>query len=117
MSDILKEKLSIKSQPYSEAMSRQAPVFQRTPPLRVKYQHNSGAEEILRPTLMTVSDGRCYRKLTDETFGPRKSGTGSLSVAHHVTTGTTESTTTTSREEPVSKQPLFTGRYVLLEAH
>lgn len=38
---------------------------------RVHYQHGSGAEEILRPTLVTVS-GRCYRKLTETTFGKRK---------------------------------------------
>jgi len=33
--------------------------------------YGSGAEEILRPTLVTVS-GRCYRKLTETTFGKRK---------------------------------------------
>ena len=38
---------------------------------RVHYQHGSGTEEILRPTLVTVN-GRCYRKLTETTFGKRK---------------------------------------------
>lgn len=38
----------------------------------VRYQHGSGTDEVLRPTLMTVSDGRSYRKLTEVDFGPKR---------------------------------------------
>lgn len=38
----------------------------------VSYQDGSGADEVLRPTLMTVSDGRSYRKITEATFGPER---------------------------------------------
>ena len=37
----------------------------------MSYQHSSGTNEVLRPTLLTVSDGRSYRKLTEPIFGPR----------------------------------------------
>ena len=38
----------------------------------VSYQHGSGTDEVLKPTLMTVSDGRSYRKMTEATFGPQR---------------------------------------------
>ena len=38
----------------------------------VSYQQGSGTDEVLRPTLMVVSDGRSYRKLTDVNFGPKR---------------------------------------------
>ena len=38
----------------------------------VSYQHGSGTDEVLRPTLMTVSDGRSYRKMTEVPFGPKR---------------------------------------------
>lgn len=34
--------------------------------------HPGGSDETLRPTLMTVSDGRSYRKMTEATFGPKR---------------------------------------------
>lgn len=42
----------------------------------MSYQHGSGTNEVLRPTLLTVSDGRSYRKLTEPIFGPRKKPKG-----------------------------------------
>lgn len=56
---------------------------------RVHYHHESGTEEILSPTLITVG-GRCYRKLTEITFG-RKKGVESL--------------------EDRTKKPIFTGQW------
>ena len=38
----------------------------------VSYQHGSGTDEVLRPTLMTVSDGCSYRKMTEVEFGPKR---------------------------------------------
>lgn len=38
----------------------------------MSYQHGSGTDEVLRPTLMTVSDGRSYRKMTEVPFGPKR---------------------------------------------
>ena len=38
----------------------------------VSYQHGSGTDEVLRPTLMAVSDGRSYRKMTESSFGPKR---------------------------------------------
>ena len=54
---------------------------------RVHYHHGSGAEEILSPTLFTVG-GRCYRKLTEITFG-RKKGVDTLEdrTKKHIFTG------------------------------
>ena len=43
----------------------------------VSYQHGSGTDEVLRPTLMTVSDGRSYRKMTEVKFGPKRKEGGS----------------------------------------
>ena len=48
----------------------------------VSYQHGSGTDEVLRPTLMTVSDGRSYRKMTEATFGPRKERGTSTRPSH-----------------------------------
>jgi hypothetical protein len=42
----------------------------------VSYQHGSGTDEVLRPTLMTVSDGRSYRKMTEVEFGPKRREVG-----------------------------------------
>lgn len=42
----------------------------------VSYQHGSGTDEVLRPTLMTVSDGRSYRKMTEVDFGPKRKEVG-----------------------------------------
>lgn len=38
----------------------------------VSYHSSSGADEVLRPTLIAVSDGRCYRKMTGVPFGPER---------------------------------------------
>ena len=42
----------------------------------MSYQHGSGTDEVLRPTLMTVSDGRSYRKMTEVDFGPKRKEVG-----------------------------------------
>lgn len=42
----------------------------------MSYQHGSGTDEVLRPTLLTISDGRSYRKLTEPVFGPMRKPEG-----------------------------------------
>ena len=42
---------------------------------QVYYEHSSGVDEILRPTVAVI-DGRRYRKVTEVTFGRREGGGG-----------------------------------------